>query len=80
MSFKMTCFFVKILADVVVKKRIKDEMSKIFVHLFLYTIGGFDRRTQYITSIGLFYKNVVDFTWRVFDSEELVVPSEGASM
>ena len=56
-SFRMSCFFEEILADVVVKKRIKDEMSKIFVHLFLYTIGWFDRRIQYITSIGLFYKN-----------------------
>ena len=30
MSFKMTCFFVEILADVVVKKSIKNEMSKTF--------------------------------------------------
>ena len=30
------------------------------------------RRTQFITSIGLFYKNG-DFTWRVSDCEELVV-------
>jgi len=30
------------------------------------------RRTQYITSIGVFYK-YWDFTWRVSDCEELVV-------
>ena len=30
------------------------------------------RRTQYITSIGLFYKEVGDFTWSVTDCEELV--------
>jgi len=29
-------------------------------------------RNQYITSIGLFYKNWEDFTWRVSDCEELV--------
>ena len=60
MSFRMSCFFVEILADVVVKKSIKNEMSKTFFHLFLNTIGGFDRRTQYITSIGLNY-NVWEF-------------------
>jgi len=58
MSFRMFCFFVEILADVVVKKSIKNEMSKTFFYFFLNTIGWFDRRTQYITSIGLFYKNV----------------------
>ena len=31
-----------------------------------------NRRTQYITSIGLFYKYVGIFTWRVSDCEELV--------
>jgi len=60
MSFRMSCFFVEILADVVVKKSIKNEMSKTFFHLFLNTIGWFDRRTQYITSIGLNY-NVWEF-------------------
>ena len=29
------------------------------------------RRTQYITSIGLFFKNVGNCTWRVSDCEEL---------
>ena len=29
------------------------------------------RRTQYITSIGLFYKKCGEFTWRVSDCEEL---------
>jgi len=35
-------------------------------------------RTQYITSIGLFYKEVGRL-WRVSDCEELVVPSDGVS-
>ena len=30
------------------------------------------RRTQYITSIGLFYKNVGILSWNVSDCEELV--------
>ena len=60
MSFRMSCFFVEIPADVVVKKSIKNEMSKIFFHLFLNTIGWFDRITQYIASIGLNY-NVWEF-------------------
>ena len=30
------------------------------------------KSTQYITSIGLFYKEVGIFTWRVSDCEELV--------
>ena len=40
-------------------------------------IGGF-RRTRYITSIGLFYKEWEVFG-RVSDCEELVVPPEEAS-
>ena len=42
-----------------------------------FTIGVY-RRTQYITSIGLFYKKVGRL-WRVYDCEELVVPSEEVS-
>ena len=57
-----------------VKRRIERMIS---ICLIGYLIGWF-RRTQYITSIGLFYKNVgilqecKDFNWRMFYCEELV--------
>jgi len=35
-------------------------------------------RTPYITSIGLFYKNVGIFTWSVSDGEELVETVSGS--
>jgi len=43
-------------------------MSRCFIE---FPIGGY-RRTRNITSIGLFYKEVGDFTWRVSDDEEVV--------
>ena len=48
--------------------RMGKEMVK--EHSLGFLIGWF-RRTQYITSIGLFYKNVGIYTWRVSDCEEL---------
>ena len=55
-------------------RRFVSDMSRCFIK---FPIGGF-MRTQYITPIGLFYKNG-DFTWRLSDCEVLVVPPEEAS-
>jgi len=38
---------------------------------FCSLLFGF-RRTQYITELGVDYNVCGDFTWRVFDCEELV--------
>ena len=56
MSFRMSCFFVEIIADVVVKKSIKHEMSKIFFIFYSIPMVGLIG-DQDKTSIGLFYKN-----------------------
>jgi len=49
------------------KGKKKGEDDEYMFHLVSYK---WFRRTQYITSIGLFYK-IGDFTWRVSDCEEL---------
>jgi len=55
------------------RRRKERMMSRCFIW---FPIGGY-RRTQYITSISLFYKNVGRL-WRVSDCEELLELSGGA--
>ena len=56
-------------------------MRRMSICFTWFPIGGY-RRTPYITSIGLFYKNVGRL-WRVSDCEELVgllTGDDGAEM